>query len=133
MITKNAIFTKVKTAITAEYTDAYCTSERLYSPPNFPCVWIVEIDTYPELSSTALDFTDNQRRSDFEIQVYSDKKSGAATQAASIMAVAIAEMRRLGYRCTMSGAIDNGEDASIKRHVARFTRFIGSGDTLPTE
>ena len=133
MITKNAIFTKVKTAITAQYSGAYCTSERLYTPSTFPCVSIVEIDTYPELVSTALDFTDEQRRSDFEIQVYSNKSPGAATQAASIMAVAIAEMRRLGYRCTMSGPIDNGADASIKRHVARFTRYIGSGDTLPTD
>ena len=133
MITKNAIFTKVKTAITTEYTSAYCTSERLYAPSRFPCVWIVEIDTYPELANTALDFTDVQRRSDFEIQVFSDKQVGAATEAASIMSVAIAEMRRLGYRCTSSSPLDNGVDASIKRHVARFTRFIGGGDTLPTD
>ena len=133
MITKNAIFTKVKTAITSEYSGAYCVSERLYTPQKFPCVWIVEIDTYPEKSNLALDYSDVQRRSDFEIQAYSNLTSGAANQAASIIGTAIAEMKRLGYRCTMSAPIDNGADTSIKRHVARFTRFIGDGDTLPTQ
>lgn len=132
MITKNAIFTRVKTAITAEYSDAYCTSERLYTQTKFPCVSIVEIDTYPEKSSTALDFADEQRRSDLEIQAYSNKQSGAANEAANIISVATAELRHLGYRCTMSAPIDNGADTAIKRHVARYTRYIGGGDTLPT-
>lgn len=132
MITKNAIFTRVKTAITNEYPGAYCTAERLYTPSKFPCVSIVEIDTYPEKSSTALDFEDVQRRSDLEIQAYSNKQNGAANEADNVINVATAELRKLGYRCTMSAPIENGADTAIKRHVARYTRYIGGGDTLPT-
>ena len=133
MITRNQIFTKVKTAILAAYSTAYCTSTRVYAPSRFPCVWIVEIDTYPEKSSMTVNYSDDQRRSTFEIQVFSNLSDEAWSQTDGIMGVAVATMKSLGYRCTMNQPVDNGVDSNIKRRVARFTRFIGSGDTLPTE
>lgn len=130
-ITSNAVFTKVKTAITTEYEGALCVSERLYAPPTFPCVWVIELDSYPTRNATTLDFSDEQVRSTFEIQVFSNLTTNGSGQAKEIINIAISAMRSLGYRCTLSSPVDNGMDASIKRHVARFTRFIGSGDTLP--
>lgn len=130
-ISRNAVFSRVKAAIKTVYSDAYCVSERLYAPSQFPCVWIVEYDTHPEMNSLTLNYSDNQRRSFFEIQAFSNDLSDATGQAENIIAVATAKMKELGYRCTTSFPLDNGQDTSIKRHVARYTRFVGSGDKLP--
>lgn len=129
-ITKNAVFSRIKAAITTQYSGAYCTSERVSTSDKFPCVWIIEIDTYPEHSSLTLDYTDDQRRSDFEIQSFSNDRVDATGQAEDIINIAIATMKAMGYRCTTSRPLENG-DVNIKRYIARFTRYIGSGDTLP--
>ena len=131
-ITKNEVFSKIETAITTSYPSAYCTSERINAPDTFPCVWIVEIDTYPEYNALTLDYSDDQRRSDIEIQAFSDDRTDATGEVEAIINLAISTMRTMGYRCLSSRPLENGPDAYIKRHVARFTRFIGSGDTLPT-
>lgn len=130
-ITKNAVFDRVRAAITTAYPTAYCTSERIPVPDDFPCAWIIEIDTYPEYSALSLDFTDDQRRSDFEIQAFSNDRTDATGQAEDIINIAKATMKAMGYRCTTSRPLENGADVDIKRHIARFTRYIGSGDTLP--
>lgn len=130
-ITANAVFTRVKTAIKAAYSNAYCTSARLYAPSQFPCVWIVEYDYHPEISNITLDYSDDQRRSFFEIQAFSNDLTDATGQAKNIIDIATAKMKECGYRCITSFPLDNGQDTSIKRHVARYTRFVGSGDKLP--
>lgn len=130
-ISKNAVFARVKTAITTTYTDALVVSERLYAPSIFPCVWFVEIDIHPERSSLTLNYSDEQKRSTIEIQAFSNDIADATGEAENIIAIATAKMKECGYRCTTSFPLDNGQDTSIKRHVARYTRFIGSGDKLP--
>lgn len=130
-ITKNAVLTRVKAAVTAEYSNIQVCSERVYAPSSFPCLWFVEIDTHPEKSQLTLNYSDDQRRSTIELQAFSNDRNDATGQAENIIAIATAKMKECGYRCTISFPLDNGQDTNIKRHVARFTRFIGSGDTLP--
>lgn len=130
MITKNQIFTEIRNAILEEFPSAYVTSERVYSPSQFPCVWVIEIDSYPTENATALDFSDEQRISAFEVQSFSNKKSGGGAEAERLVQIATDTMRKMYFRCTTSRSVDNQADASIKRHVARYTRFIGSGDTI---
>ena len=129
-ITTNMVYTAIKGAIKDEYPNVYATSEKVNIPSQFPCVEIVEIDTYPERNATTINLTDDQRRSVFEVQAYSNLQSGAALQARNIIDITTAKFRELGYRCTTSGAVLNAADTTIKRHVARYTRFIGGGDTL---
>lgn len=132
MIKTEEIFTRLATAIRAEYSGSCVYPERVAVPASFPAVWVIESDTYPTRQGTALDFTDNQRRSVFEVQTFSNLSVGALAQARGIMSFCETQLRALGYRMTMCAPIQNA-DASIKRYAARFERIIGGGDTLPSE
>ena len=132
-ITTNQVYSEIRDAVKATYTDAYVTSEKVYAPPHFPCVEVVEMDSYPERAGINLCMTDDQRRSVFEVQAFSNKTSGATLEARAIIELVTATFKAMGYRCMTSAPVVNGADSTIKRHVARYTRVIGGGDTLTQE
>lgn len=105
-----------------------CAPERINAPSSLPAMWMVESDTYPERRYTTLAFDDLQRRSTIEIQTFSNKPTGAMSQAKDIMEVVETELRKHYYRKTYCSPVDNQSDSTIKRMVARFERIIGGGD-----
>lgn len=133
MITRNEVFTRIATKLREKYgkQNIYIVGERVYEPSKFPCVWLVEIDSAPVEAYTDLSLSDSQRRSTFEVQVFSNLSVGATEQASEICDEVGEQFRQIGYLCNMSQPYDNGYDANIKRHVARFTRVLGGGDKLP--
>lgn len=132
MITRNDIFDRVYDAIIAVSPDAYITGEAKRLPPEFPAVWVIDIDWTPEMQYTAIDLSDEQVRSAYEVQAFSAKEDGAFLEARDLIDAATAAFRELGYLCTYNSPIENYEDETIARHVARYRRMIGGGDTLPT-
>lgn len=133
MITTNHVYSRIRDAVKTEYPNAYLTADKVSAPPHFPCVECVEMDSYPERSATTINLTDDQRRSVFEVQAYSNKQNGAALEAREIMDIVTAEFKAMGYRCTTCSPLVNAADTTIKRYVARYTRLIGGGDTLYDE
>ena len=127
MITRNDIFDRVYDAIIAVNENAYITGEATRSPSQFPAVWVLDIDWTPEMAYTALDFSDEQVRSAYEVQAFSAKDF---LEARDLIDAATAAFREIGYLCTYNSPIDN-EDETIARHVARYRRMIGGGDALP--
>lgn len=133
MITSNEVYSRISASLRAKFEGILTTSTRVYAPKVFPCVWIVEIDATPDGRYINLDLSDDQRRSTFEVQAYSNKPDTAMLEVSDIIDETVKAFRKLGYVCTMVQPMDNGYDENIKRKVARFTRLIGGGDTLPEE
>lgn len=133
MITRNDIFDRVCDAILAYDSEANVTAEPERAPASFPTVWVIDINWRPEERYTAIDLTDEQVRSNYEVQAFSAKDTGAFLEARDLIDVATAAFRELGYRCTYNSPVDNYEDETIARRVARYQRMIGGGDTLPTQ
>lgn len=131
MITKNEVFNRIAEKLRGKYEDIYIVGERVYAPKKFPCVWLVEIEDVPSERYATLSLSDSQRVSTFEVQVFSNKSTGATTETYEISQDIREYFRQIGYRCLTSQPFDNGIDANIKRHVSRFTRIIGGGETLP--
>ena len=127
--TRNAIYTRVKTAINEQYPNAYCTSRYVAKPSEFPACYIHEIDNFRPLQFTQLDFEDVQCESVYEIQVVSNKANTAASEAYDIMRIAKGEFSSLYYREFSETNVDTGNTFTI---VGRFRRRIGGGDTMPT-
>ena len=100
---RNAVYNRIRDAVKADFPDAYCTSR------------------YVE---------DVQWESAFEIQVVSNKKNTAASEAYNIMNTAKAAFSKLYYREFSETNIDTGDTFTI---VGRFRRRIGGGDTMPTD
>ncbi len=126
--TRNAVYTKVREAIVAEHSDAYCTSRMVAKPASFPACYIHEIDNFRPIQFTQLDFQDVQCESVFEIQVISNKSNTAASEAYDIMEIAKATMSDLYYREFSETNIDTGDTFKI---IGRFRRRIGGGDVMP--
>ena len=131
MISREEIFNHISTAIRAEFgADTFVVSERVNVPAKLPCVWVLDINWTPEMRFTNFELDDEQYRSTYEVQAFSNLQVGATAQAKSLVACAEKAFRQLGYRMSFNEPVDNPEDTSIKRQVARFTRFVGGADTI---
>lgn len=130
MINSNEVFTRVRDALKTEFgTKTYVVGEFVDTPAQFPCVAIINRGEVPLTRYMTIDGTDEQHRSTFEIQAFSNLTSGGTTQAKQLVECALEEFKSMGFRATVNMPLDNA-DKSIKRHVARVTRVIGGGDTI---
>lgn len=126
--TRNAVYSRVRTAIATSFPTAYITSRMVAKPSTFPAILVHEIDRNRPLRNTQLDFQDVQWESVFEVQVVSNKANTAATEAYNIMDIARQTFSDLYYREFSETNIDNGDTFTI---IGRFRRTIGGGDTMP--
>lgn len=132
MINSNEVFTRISKKVKAEFGNStFVVGERVVTPSKYPCVWVVEMDTYPDQRYINLDMADEQRQSIWEVQAFSNLTSGGTTQAKKLIECVTNEMKSMGYRCITSAPIDNAQDSSIKRHIARYRRILGGDDVLP--
>ena len=130
MITRQQVFTRVATAFATAFTGGKAYEGRNRTPSSMPALWCVEADTYRLKNNVTFDMKDQQRRSVFEVQSFSNLSSGATKQAHDIILLCESVFNEMGYRMTTCSPLDNQDDASIKREVARFERVIGGGDTI---
>lgn len=122
----NYVFTQIKNAISSLCTSANQTF--VESPSEFPHMFFHQIDN----SSTAddLDNNENAVNTTVEITIYATGSRKLST-VKSIMKLADSRMRELGFRRIYGPTqITNVSDTSICRYLARFTRIIGSSDTI---
>ena len=127
-ITRNAIYDYVSSAITAVHTNVRCTSRYIPVPPSYPSCYIHEIEHYRPLENMQLDYEDVQWQSSFEIQVISNKKGTAASEAYSIVETAKAAFNALYFRELSETSIEGTETFTV---IGRFRRTIGGGDHMP--
>lgn len=127
MIDKESqIYTNVKSAISSLCTSSSTTFTD--SPPTFPHLFLSQRDN----PSTEEDLDNNENAVEplFEITIFS-KGTGAYTAGKNIMKLADTEMRSMGFRRTFGPQqVTNASDTTITRIIARYTRIIGSGDSL---
>ena len=62
--------------------------------------------------------------------VYSDRLNGGLEEVGEIMSVVLEAFHSLGFRQTLSRAIEN-VDVNVLRHIATFVRTCGEGETIP--
>lgn len=127
-VTRNAVYDYVSSAITAVYPIVRCSSRRIPIPSSFPACYIHEIEHYRPLENMQLDYEDVQWQSSFEIQVISNKKGTAASEAYSILKTAKDAFNTLYFRELSETSVDDVEMFTV---IARFRRTIGGGDTMP--
>lgn len=127
-VTRNAVYDYISKAITAVYPKVRCTSRRIPVPSSYPSCYIHEIEYYRPLDNMQLDYEDVQWQSSFEIQVISNKKGTAASEAYSILETAKDAFNKLYFRELSETSVDDVETFTV---IARFRRTIGGGDSMP--
>lgn len=129
--TNNAIFTRVREAVKAEYANANCVQTYTATPSKFPTVFARELGHFTPQETSTLSNQQDIYETTWEIQVFSNLTTGAKEQAYAIMALCKGAMRGLYFVETFEQPIDQ-QDKSIYCLVARFRRIIGSGEDMPT-
>lgn len=127
MIDKSSIiFTKVKFAVASICSSASTTYQD--TPPNFPHLFLNQMDN----PSTAEDMDNNENAviPMIEITTYT-KGNTAFNDGKKIHNLSDPCMRAMGfYRIYGPQQVTNISDTTICRVIARYTRIIGSNDTL---
>lgn len=127
--TRNYVYTQVKTTVNAAFPDAHVTGRYEAVPSQYPNVYIYELDYRPTSRAKQLKADDVQWESTFEVQISSNKASGAMSEAYAIMDVVRTAFAGMYYRQIEQIPMD----AETKYHiVGQFRRVVGGGDTAPT-
>lgn len=118
------VFTAVKNAIDASHSGVFTSGEYLQMPDKFPAVYIVQQDSYNHTDSIDFDGTHADRLM-YEVNVYSNKKSGRKQQCSQIMATVDAKLQELGFIRTSRMPISTPNlEPNIYRLTARYRTII---------
>ena len=121
---ESLIFTPIATAIRAQFQGAYVTGEYVPIPASFPAVSIVEMDSVPTRSTQDSGSLENTVDVMYEVNVYSNRTKGKKIEAKSIIALVDTMLQHYGFRRTYCQPVQNMNDATIYRIVARYTATV---------
>lgn len=127
---ENEIFTIVSKSVREKYPSVFISGEYVRTPSKFPFVSLIE------MSNTAYDRTqtsgslENHASLMYEVNVYSNKRSGKKTECKEIATLIDDELAALGFSRTMLQPIPNLDDATIYRMTGRYTAVISKDKKL---
>ena len=127
---ENEIFSIVSKSVREKYPSVFISGEYVRTPSKFPFVSLIE------MSNTAYDRTqtsgslENHASIMYEVNVYSNKKSGKKSECKAIASLIDNELATLGFSRTMLQPIPNLDDATIYRMTGRYTAVISKDKTL---
>ena len=127
---ESEIFNTVAKAVREKYPSVFMSGEYIKAPSKFPFVSLVE------MSNTAYDRTqtsgslENHASLMYEVNVYSNKKSGKKSECKAIATLIDNELATLGFSRTMLQPIPNMDDATIYRMIGRYTAVISKDKKL---
>lgn len=127
---ENEIFNSVATEVRNKYPGIYVVGEYVKTPPNFPCVSLVEMDNQSYQRTEDSGSTENHVSVMYEVNIYSNKTVGKKTECKAIAALIDERMLALGFARTMLQPIPNMDDATIYRMVGRYSAVISKDKVL---
>ena len=127
---ENEIFNSVATEVRNKYPGIYMVGEYVKTPPNFPCVSLVEMDNQSYQRTEDSGGSENHVSVMYEVNIYSNKTVGKKTECKSIAATIDERMLALGFARTMLQPIPNMDDATIYRMVGRYSAVISKDKVL---
>ena len=127
---ENEIFDRVAKSVRDAYPSVFISGEYVRPPSKFPFVSLIE------MSNTAYDKTqssgglENHASVMYEVNVYSNKKSGKKSECKAIATLIDDELATLGFSRTMLQPIPNMDDATIYRLTGRYTAVISKDKVI---
>lgn len=126
---ENDVFNIISKVVRNQISQIYISGEYVKVPPSFPCVSLVEMDNVAYRNTQTSSDNENHVELLYELNVYSNKKSGKKAECKKIVDIIDNEMSRLGFSRIMLQPIPNMDDATIYRMTGRY-RAIVSKDKI---
>lgn len=127
---ENQIFEKISTALRAEFNPIFVSGELVKAPATFPAVYIEEKANNAYQRTQDSGSLENHVSLMYEINVYSNKKTGKKSQCKEIFKIIDNEFQKLGFTRTLKEPIPNLESGTIYRMVGRYTAVVSVGGTI---
>ena len=124
------VFSIVSSHIFAEYPSIVMVGEYVKVPPSFPAISLVEMDNAPVVSTQTSSDAENHVTVMYEVNVYSNKKTGKKSECKKLLSRINDTMQFLGFTRIMSQPIPNMDDATIYRMVARYKAVVSKNKTI---
>ena len=127
---ENEIFNKVAEAVREVYPSAFVSGEYVRTPSKFPHVSLIEMSNTAYERTQSSGGVENHASLMYEVNIYSNKKSGKKSECKAIATLIDNELAALGFSRTMLQPIPNMDDATIYRMTGRYTAVISKDKKL---
>lgn len=127
---ESTIFERLSTLLRANYNPISVYGEYVKTPASFPCVTIEEKDNYVLERTQSSEGIENHAVLMYEINVYSNKKTGKKSQCKDIFSLIDREMQDMGFTRTMLNPIPDMDDATIYRMAGRYKAVVSTNKTI---
>lgn len=117
---ENEIFHRISTKVRESYPGIYMIGEYVRSPASFPAVSLVEADNSVYARTQTSGSVENHAELLYEVDIYSNKKSGKKSECKAIATLIDNEFAALGFSRVMLQSIPNMDDATIYRIKGRY-------------
>ena len=124
------VFNIVSSKVREKYPTIFMTGEYVKSPSSFPCVSLIEVDNQIYRNTRSTDCIENHAQVLYEVNVYSNKKSGKKTECKEIISFIDEQLQSLGFTRTLMNPVPNEEDATIYRMVGRYRAIVSKNNVI---
>jgi len=127
---ESEIFNAIQAKVREVFPKAFITGEYVAAPSTFPAVSIVEIDNATYRNSQTESMVENHVAVTYEVNVYSNKKTGKKSECKAIAALVDDVFAELNFTRRMLEPVPNQDDATIYRMLGRYRAVIGRDHTI---
>ena len=124
------IFSEISAKVRAKYPKIFMTGEYVSAPSSFPCVSLVEIDNATFRNSQTQSGQENHVAVTYELNVYSNKKTGKKAECKEIAAFIDRLLMERNFTRMLLEPIPNTQDATIYRMLGRYRAVIDKNHTI---
>lgn len=124
------IFSEISAKVRAKYPKIFMTGEYVSAPSSFPCVSLVEIDNATFRNSQTQSGQENHAAVTYELNVYSNKKTGKKAECKEIAALIDELLMERNFTRMLLEPIPNTQDATIYRMLGRYRAVIDKSHTI---
>ena len=127
---ENEIFDRVADSVRTAYPSAFVSGEYIRTPSKFPFISLVEMSNTAYDRTQSSDSVENHASLMYEVNIYSNKKSGKKSECKAIAALIDNELATLGFSRTMLQPIPNMDDATIYRMTGRYAAVVSKDKAI---
>ena len=124
------VISVVQTSVRTQYPLLTVYTEYIRQPSSFPHISLQEMDNSSYLQSATSGYADNHNRVMYQLEVYSNKKTGRKTEANAIYDLADSALMGLGFVRVAKTPLPNLDDSTIYRIVGRYRAVVSKSDTI---
>lgn len=127
---ENQIFDNISKVVRTHYPEIYMTGEYVNVPPSFPSVSLVQKSNPTYKRTQTSNSNENHVDVMFEVNIYSNKKTGKKAECKDIARIIDNQFLQLGFDRTMLEPVDNVNDSTIYRIVGRYVAIVSKEEVI---